>query len=622
MAFTKSINRTCSPMLRTEEDLRETHEENIERVNKMERLKKLNLVSFSDKCAFLIGSIEEVNRKISNLDQKLQSYSDLIVESQSSDHTDGPFKIEIEQATSSIPEAYRLREKEAKEVNQFAGFYAIKSTFLSKPSRRMRNITKISMIPSKTPVVKDTGKPKFVELHQFHGYDPKELTPLPNNTTTIAILRKVAKAQSKLKNMPHYKPEFEKVFFSEMSQAVLQDTFWWLFLDRWQPSRGAQQNLFNRVSHNYVKLMTYCKNPRYRDTFLRSYPDLLSQAVYATFCASFPDSYKQFEEDFKEAIIACVFEWIAGIRPAPRLHLQWSTSEIEPDGFKDREDLINQGKSSNKCLSYQNLKIANSYLLSIASIVDLNFLDSQLLTSQSTLNRYGSISSLSSAGHQSNKRPGKLTSKSIASSPSTDGSVFEGQRKSPTDGKRLKLEHSRDRLTERNRTMSPIHEFEESPKKSGKPPSKGQSSFRVSPSHARESLPVGRGPEFVKTAFNTFGQSPLVAHFLNQRNLQTEAGLHLRVQRTELIQESYKKIREFKKNYKNLDEQGNKESVHFVCAQKAALREFLSKEEALMAKPQEVKRLSDLILLELKKDKDSLNAGAAAAIEKAFANIL
>jgi hypothetical protein len=59
--------------------------------------------------AFLIGSIEEVNHKISNLEGKLQSYSELVVESESSDHTDSPFKIKIEQATSSIPEEYRQR---------------------------------------------------------------------------------------------------------------------------------------------------------------------------------------------------------------------------------------------------------------------------------------------------------------------------------------------------------------------------------------------------------------------------------------------------------------------------------------------------------------------------------
>ena len=38
--------------------------------------------------AFLIGSIEEVNKKISKLDRKLQRYTQLVVESRASDHQD------------------------------------------------------------------------------------------------------------------------------------------------------------------------------------------------------------------------------------------------------------------------------------------------------------------------------------------------------------------------------------------------------------------------------------------------------------------------------------------------------------------------------------------------------
>lgn len=47
----------------------------------------LSLVSsaLSSFSAFLIGSIDEVNRKISKLDRKLQSYTDLVIESRASD---------------------------------------------------------------------------------------------------------------------------------------------------------------------------------------------------------------------------------------------------------------------------------------------------------------------------------------------------------------------------------------------------------------------------------------------------------------------------------------------------------------------------------------------------------
>ena len=38
--------------------------------------------------AFLIGSIDDVNRKISRLDRKLQSYTELVVESRASSRAD------------------------------------------------------------------------------------------------------------------------------------------------------------------------------------------------------------------------------------------------------------------------------------------------------------------------------------------------------------------------------------------------------------------------------------------------------------------------------------------------------------------------------------------------------
>jgi len=39
----------------------------------------------------LIGSIEEVNKKISRLDRKLQRYTQLVVESRASDYTEESF---------------------------------------------------------------------------------------------------------------------------------------------------------------------------------------------------------------------------------------------------------------------------------------------------------------------------------------------------------------------------------------------------------------------------------------------------------------------------------------------------------------------------------------------------
>ena len=44
----------------------------------------------------------------------------------------------------------------------------------------------------------------------------------------------------------------------------------------------------------------------------QDYPSLLSQAVYAGFCEAFPDSYRQFGDEFKSDLIKIVYGWVAG----------------------------------------------------------------------------------------------------------------------------------------------------------------------------------------------------------------------------------------------------------------------------------------------------------------------
>nr|XP_002733478.1 PREDICTED: micronuclear linker histone polyprotein-like [Saccoglossus kowalevskii] len=50
----------------------------------------------------------------------------------------------------------------------------------------------------------------------------------------------------------------------------------------------------------------------------------------------------------------------------------------------------------------------------------------------------------------------------------------------------------------------------------------------------RESHPACKGPDFIKTMFNVHSQSPLVAHFLNQKGLRYDVGTNVVVQRTEV----------------------------------------------------------------------------------------
>ena len=38
----------------------------------------------------------------------------------------------------------------------------------------------------------------------------------------------------------------------------------------------------------------------------------MAQSIYVAFAETFPDSYKQFSDDFKEFLLQVVFEWMTG----------------------------------------------------------------------------------------------------------------------------------------------------------------------------------------------------------------------------------------------------------------------------------------------------------------------
>lgn len=548
-------------------------------------------------------------------------------------------------------------EKEVKELNQFAGIYSFKSTFFQpKPSERMKNITKVSMQQGKsTQQKKESGKPKFVELHQYPGFESSELTPLPHDVSAVYVFTKVGTAHPRLKKMAGYQAEFEKLFYSQMSQAILQDTFWWLFLERWQPCLQDQQKRFNRVAHNYVKLMTYAKSPKYRETFLKDFPTLLSQAVYAAFCWVFPDSYRQFGEEFKDILVGLVHEWIAGVHPPPRCWMSWDFEKLEPSGLKNREERLNNTRNAKKASGQELDWLAD-------------FGDSQggMGASHSTLNHIGSGSSVSSQGPGKRNRKYKnvtderrslvshsrshdqgvdlsgaiqQVARAQASSSSPQFSVARGARQDDEDAadKReitsLRPRFGKDPSTE-SRGLEPLAPIRESAELHVRDAKHRVSSpkWRTKQTNKPESHPLGKGPSFTKGVFNTYGQSPLVAHFLRVNNLQIDAGLHARVQRTELqslpplgattysdvIQESFKSVRELDKKYKELVDKGRKESVKFLQKQRTLQDEHRRKEAALLSNKHEVKRISDLIMLELKKDQDSIGAGVSVAIDAAM----
>ncbi|ESO87444.1 hypothetical protein LOTGIDRAFT_235104 [Lottia gigantea] len=524
-----------------------------------------------------------------------------------------------------------FENKENKEVLKFAGYYTLKSSFVPGLSTRAKNISKISMNPSKISSVKskDSGKPKFVELQQYPGYDKNEITPLPCDIDPIDMLSIVAQASMDLHKKPRYRPEFERLFYSRMSQAILQDIFWYFFLEKYQPGCTAQPKLFNRISHNYVKLLIYCKIKVYKETFFKDYPILMAQAIYVSFCHAFQDSYRQFGEDFKDELVNLVSEWMAGIRLAPRSWATWNFDKLDPPNIKSRDEMLPQNNKKS------------------APALNLDYLDSLISRhtsdggSVTSLSQSGSKSSLSwinkhNRNQRSTNRGSHISHRQESPSPNGDTSkVIDSVAKAQISARKsLNHQKSINELRKNNETLTPIREIEGDENAEKNVMSRLSSDLlkELNSRHVIESHPACKGPDFIKTSFNIFGQSPLVTHFLRMKQLSTKSGYNVRVQRTELenlpsldqptyrdvIHESFKNIKDIERKFKEMYNKNLKESATYVHQQQRIVRQHEKREAVLMTKPKEVKRLSNLIILEQKKDEDSISAGADAAIETAL----
>ena len=75
----------------------------------------------------------------------------------------------------------------------------------------------------------------------------------------------------------------------------------------------------------------------------QSYANILAQGVYAAYCAAFPNSWRQFDEDFKEDLCRLTSEWVVGTRQAPRLWAAWNFSGLEPADMR-KDDFTKKDK--------------------------------------------------------------------------------------------------------------------------------------------------------------------------------------------------------------------------------------------------------------------------------------
>ncbi|CAH1273085.1 FAM227A [Branchiostoma lanceolatum] len=640
-----AITRTASPMNLLEEDLL-APAGSVEQ--KHRALQKQQEVS----APFLIGSIQQVNERISHLEQEFQSYTHLVIESRLSgrDEEDSPDPL-LMRSSSKLRRKVREREREKRQLDEFSSVYASRSSQMLPEVRSRRRPEpgapkeRSEKSDKSLEGKKERGEPRLVELQQYPGYDPSDLTPLPGDTPPEVILQRVTDAATDLNNKvppqdagihlykvlhkPNYKPEFCRLFFSRMSDSILLDTFWWFFLQRYMPDKTVQSKLFNRIAHNYVKLLMYADHPRYREVFLETYPDLLAQSVYSAFCACFPTSWQQFGDGFKAELTDLTWEWVAGIKPVPRSYLRWNLHHLEPPNMRKQ---VNVKKGKKK--SALELDLPGDQQSGHSSSMSL----SQQLSKLSVRGSPRRARSLSPAKHRSPTHAGRLAGASSISSLASSGSPtlkppqlpLKASSRSSVSSSALEEEV----VGQQDRTLTPIREDPAT----APPLTEADRQMLNALAHEdfvrrkrqKESHPAGRGPDFAHAVFNIHGNSPLVARFLQQQNLEPRAGTNVLVRRTQVtrlppmetqrysdvVKDGYKSVKQLEQSYGRLVEESSKEHSKFLRKQRRWLDQQQRKQASLLSNRKEVRRLCDLLMLEHHKDLDEVTSvGAAQAIE-------
>ncbi|CAG5131155.1 unnamed protein product, partial [Candidula unifasciata] len=209
-------------------------------------------------------------------------------------------------------------------------------TELSEPNNPELDTDPAARKPDFADILLQT-KQRGLDLLKFPGFKQGEFTELPDKLETRPILHQVSKTQS-LK--PGFRKIWEMLFLSEASSAVLQDSFWWIFIDKFNKEGSYQEDknsLFDRIAENYSALFASI-SPDIKDKFLSFYPDCLSQALYLAYREAFPESLSRFNDDFKHYLVNLIYEWIIGLHPLPGMWKKWKEEGLKlPQRSKDHD---------------------------------------------------------------------------------------------------------------------------------------------------------------------------------------------------------------------------------------------------------------------------------------------
>ncbi|XP_041751903.1 protein FAM227A [Coregonus clupeaformis] len=340
---------------------------------------------------------------------------------------------------------------------------------------------------------REVGMPKLVELYQHPGFRDDMPMPLPHSNTFSTIITHVVRAQPHLADKPRYKAVFQSILSSSMMEDFVIDSFWWLFLQHFQPDTRIQDSLFVRIAENYIRILTQSLTSRSGKWFLREFPSTLAQTLYCCFCCCFPQSCRTIRSDtFLIPLCFTAYQWTGGICPAPDVFKKWDFEALEPEeathvqfvsGSKRNE------KESDSCLSLLDTMFSNAYVDEPSH--------SKLTSSATTLLRKKPSSLLTSSSHTTlESQPSKSTVNTTSTTSGSEEKTVGSVNITGTDLKAL--------TGQANQTPT------------------------------RESHVAYPGVAFKRSVFNVYGNSPLVQYYMRVLHMDPKVGQDVLVVRTEI----------------------------------------------------------------------------------------
>ncbi|XP_052791484.1 protein FAM227B-like isoform X2 [Mya arenaria] len=385
---------------------------------------------------------------------------------------------------------------------------------------------------------------KSLEYCTFPGFRHGELIELPGQLESPPILHRVTKAQD---FNPGFKKFWKKIFLSEASVAVMQDTFWWFFLEKFDTNKPIDKNLlYDRIADSYVALFTSI-NGDVKDKFLMEYPNCLAQAVFSAYWEAFPESRNKFSDQLRQELLNTISEWTTGVKPVPGTFKSWKMRRLQSKPLKGMEK--ENSKTAEQMMQAAALNKELNYSLDIESFAKMvdKMGTEQVMYGLTPLGMSRDVTQMTN-------------------SPSQGPTVISQSRLATAGTSR------------------------------GKP---------------TESHQIGPGPTYERVKFNTQGRSPLISHYLHLRKLKDLEQPGKRVRRTEivkvpspgptyrqLIQNTLAMTDALSKEYQRICDETDAEIYELERRQATTNREFnkLTKELMFTKNPVDLKILSDKII--------------------------